>query len=109
MIDYTKGSCLKEGNELAILSVGTTALTVSEALQERSDAKRIAHFDLGPKTLDEALLKAVFTQYKNIITVRSCAGEGLKFGFKLGGSAVFAKNKTLGLPDTLCPTGLPLF
>ena len=109
VIDYTKGSCLKEGNELAILSVGTTALTVSEALQERSDAQRIAHFDLGPiKPLDEALLKAVFTQYKNIITVEEAALAGGVGSSVLSWAVAHGfqpKIKCLGLPDTFVPHG----
>ena len=109
VIDYTKGSCLKEGNELAILSVGTTALTVSEALQERSDAERIAHFDLGPiKPLDETLLKAVFTQYKNIIIVEEAAlagGVGSSVLSWAVGHGFQPKIKRIGLPDIFVPHG----
>ena len=39
--------CLNEGEDLAILSVGTTAATVVEALESRKDKDRIAHYDLG--------------------------------------------------------------
>ena len=109
VIDYTQGSCLKKGNDIAVLSVGTTAVTVGEALQQRSDAERIAHFDLGPiKPLDEALLKKLFTQYKKIVTVEEAALTG---GV---GSAVLTwavehgfqpKMKRLGIPDSFVPHG----
>ena len=109
VIDFTKGSCLKQGNEVAVLSVGTTASTVSEALQARSDAERVAHFDLGPiKPLDEALLKKVFTQYKKIITVEEAALAGGVGSSVLSWAVAHGfqpKMKRLGLSDTFIPHG----
>lgn len=68
------GICLKDGEGLAILSVGTIANHVIKALEEFPD---IAHFDMRfVKPLDEPLLHAICKKYATIITVE----EGVKKG-----------------------------
>ncbi|NQX99562.1 MAG: 1-deoxy-D-xylulose-5-phosphate synthase [Flavobacteriaceae bacterium] len=68
------GICLKDGEGLAILSVGTIANHVIKALEEFPD---IAHFDMRfVKPLDEPLLHAICKKYATIVTVE----EGVKKG-----------------------------
>ncbi|MDP5106510.1 MAG: 1-deoxy-D-xylulose-5-phosphate synthase [Polaribacter sp.] len=108
-IEIGKGICLKEGKSIAVLSVGTIADTVSEAiiLSEKSD--KIAHYNMRfIKPLDENLVHRIFKKYQTIITVEDGTING---GF---GSSILefsAKNnyknniKILGIPDEFIEHG----
>ena len=77
--------CIKEGNTIAILSVGTIASTVSKVLSTHSKFSEIGHYDMRfVKPLDEDLLKILFNKYKVIISIEDGTVIG---GF---GSAVMA-------------------
>ena len=93
-----KGSCLKEGGPIAILSVGTIAENIQAALTELEDADNFAHFDLGfVKPLDLELLHTVFQTYQRVVVFE----EGsIKGG---AGSAVleFAAEKNYKIPIEL--------
>ncbi|APY10751.1 1-deoxy-D-xylulose-5-phosphate synthase [Seonamhaeicola sp. S2-3] len=104
-IEIGKGIQLKKGRNLAILSIGTIAKNITEAITELN----VSHYDMRfLKPLDETLLHEVFKTHKTIITVEDGTVKG---GF---GSAVveFAsennyKNaiKTLGVPDNFIEHG----
>ena len=108
-IEIGIGVQLKKGEELAVLSIGTIAKNVKEAIELSKDKDTIAHYDLRfVKPLDEKLLHTIFKTYKNIITVEE---NTIKGGF---GSAIleFAsannyKNiiKLIGVPDTFIEHG----
>jgi len=108
-IEIGKGLQLKEGKKLALLSIGTIANNVSDAIELSKNKDNISHYDLRfVKPLDEKLLHTVFKTHKYIITVED---NTIKGGF---GSAVleFAstynyKNivKLLGIPDTFIEHG----
>lgn len=67
-IEWGKGQCLKTGDRYAILSVGTLAEAIEEALTEVDQPENFAHYDLGfVKPLDTGLLHEVFTKYKRIV------------------------------------------
>ena len=111
-IQVLKGSCLKPGKSVALISIGTTSSEVEKALAQIPKAEEeIAHYDLGPiKPLDEALLKSVFTQYDKVITVEDSALAGG------AGSAILewandhqykAIIKRIGLADVFIPQGAP--
>ena len=105
-IEMGTGICLKEGKNLAVLSVGTIAKNVSEALKEFSD---VAHYDLRfVKPLDESLLTSIFSKHSTILTIEDGAITG---GF---GSAILefaAKNhltnpiEILGIQDAFTEHG----
>ena len=110
-IPVGKGRLLKEGEETAILSLGTIGNTVAKAIEryEAETGKRVAHYDLRfLKPLDEALLQEAGTRFKRIIT----AEDGvLKGGM---GSAVlefFADHhlspqvSRIGIPDKFIEHG----
>jgi 1-deoxy-D-xylulose-5-phosphate synthase len=109
VIEIGKGICLKDGKSIAVLSVGTIADTVSEAiiLSEKND--EIAHYDLRfIKPLDENLLHQIFEKHTTIITIEDGTING---GF---GSSILefaAKNnyknniKILGIPDEFIEHG----
>jgi len=107
-----KGVRLKDGTSIAILSIGTIAKNVTEAienLKEPSEKEKVAHYDLRyVKPLDETLLHDVFRKYDTLITIED--------GTKIGGfgSAVLefaAKERydkhiiTLGVPDVFLEHG----
>lgn len=102
-IEIGKGTQLKSGEDIVMLTVGPIANNVSEAIDLLTQKERIAHYDMRfIKPLDEELLHEVFGKYKTIITVEDGVIAG---GF---GSAIaeFAaansyKNnlKLLGIPD----------
>ncbi|TYP99751.1 1-deoxy-D-xylulose-5-phosphate synthase [Tenacibaculum adriaticum] len=102
-IEIGKGSVLKEGNKVAVLSLGTIADNVSEAIKNIDNTVDVAHYDMRfIKPLDENLLHTIFQKFGKIITIEDGTIKG---GF---GSAVleFAsennyqmKIKVLGIPD----------
>lgn len=110
-IEIGKGEKLKTGNDLAILTIGTIAHTVSQAIEqiEKELGIEIAHYDLRfLRPLDEGLLHELGKKYNKIVTVEDGVIKG---GF---GSAVLefmADNayspqiKRLGIPDTFVEHG----
>ncbi|MDG1227050.1 MAG: 1-deoxy-D-xylulose-5-phosphate synthase [Polaribacter sp.] len=108
-IEIGKGIQLKQGTKTAVLSIGTIAKNVSEAINLSKKSDEIAHFDMRfVKPLDEKLLHTIFSEYKAIITIEDGTIKG---GF---GSAIleFAsennykhKIKTIGIPDEFIEHG----
>ncbi len=108
-IQIGKGECLNEGENLAILTVGSIAKNVTEAINLATTKSRVAHYDMRfIKPLDEALLHQICNKFKNIITVEDGTIKG---GF---GSAILefsAKNNyainidVLGIPDKFIEHG----
>jgi 1-deoxy-D-xylulose-5-phosphate synthase len=109
-IEVGTGRKLRNGNELAILTIGhigNYAVEVCEKLEKQNI--RIAHYDMRfVKPIDEKLLHEVFTRYKKVITVEDGCIPG---GF---GSAVLefmadnnysAEVKRLGIPDAVIEHG----
>ncbi len=108
-IETGKGRLIKNGKDLAILSVGPLGETVKK-ICKKQEYNTLAHYDMRfVKPLDENLLDEIFETYKMIITIE----EGvLKGGF---GQAVLAyKNRKcaeqlriecLGLPDQFIEHG----
>jgi 1-deoxy-D-xylulose-5-phosphate synthase len=104
------GRKLKEGQELAILSLGHPGNFAAAAIRElKADGITPAHYDMRfAKPLDEALLHEALASYAKIITVEDGTVQG---GF---GSAVLEfmaqhgyKNelKILGIPDKIVEHG----
>lgn len=69
-IEIGKGICLKEGKNIAVLSIGTTANTVTDVIENNSKFETIGHYDMRfVKPLDKSLLHSIFNNYKAIITI----------------------------------------
>ncbi len=105
-----KGRKLRDGDDLAILSIGHVGNFAGEAIEElEAQNYNIAHYDMRfVKPLDEQLLHEVGRKYKHIITVEDGTIKG---GF---GSAVLEflnENgyktlvKRLGVPDRFIEHG----
>ena len=111
-MEIGKGRKLKEGKEIAILSLGHPGNFAAAAIRDlKNDGLNPGHYDMRfAKPLDETLLHEALGQYEKIITVEDGTVEG---GF---GSAVLEfmaqqgyKNdiKILGIPDRLVEHGTP--
>ena len=108
------GEKLKDGSDIAVLTIGTIANQARKAIEqiERENADiDIAHYDMRfIKPLDEKILHEVGKKFEKVITIEDGVIQG---GF---GSAVlefFADNgyrvqtKRLGIPDTFVEHGTP--
>ena len=103
-----RGCQLKEGTEVAVLSIGTIADLVAEQIRQNEAPEQYAHYDMRfLKPIDEALLHHVFTHYQKVVTIEEGSIGGL-------GSAVsefaVANNyttplKIITLPDVFMPHG----
>lgn len=109
-LEIGKGRKLKDGKDLAILSIGHPGNFVQVAIRQlRTEGIDPAHYDMRfVKPIDENLLHEVFKNYSKIITVEDGAITG---GF---GSAVLefmaehqyqATVVRLGIPDRLVEHG----
>jgi 1-deoxy-D-xylulose-5-phosphate synthase len=111
-LEIGKGRKIKDGEDVAILSIGHPGNFATTAIRElRTQGLNPAHYDLRfVKPLDEELLHEVFSKYNKIITVEDGTIVG---GF---GSAVLefmnahsykADVKMLGIPDRIVEHGSP--
>ena len=94
-ISWGKGTLLKNGSHIAILSLGTISKNIEKALSYVNYPEAFAHFDLCfAKPLDEKLLHKVFNKFKTVVVFE----EGVKQGGV--GSAVleFASQKMYQVP-----------
>lgn len=108
-IEIGTARCLKEGSEMAILTVGHVGNEVSSLLETLNCPESIGHYDMRfVKPLDKKMLRAVFEKYNSVVTVED--------GCKMGGfgSAVleFANEehhntpvKIFGIPDNFVEHG----
>ena len=105
-IEVGTGRKLKDGDDLAIISLGPIGVEVEAAISQQSN---IAHYDLRfLKPLDEKLLHEIGRKFKKIITIE----DGVRTGGM--GSAVMEwmsdhgyqpHIKRLGLPDKFVEHG----
>jgi len=106
------GRKIKDGNDIAILSLGHPGNFAAAAIRDlKNDGLNPAHYDMRfAKPLDEVMLHEVFSKFEKIITVEDGTVVG---GF---GSAVLefmnehnykAEIKILGIPDRLVEHGTP--
>ena len=107
------GECLKEGQDMAVVTIGTMAAPAETAINrvEIETGLSIAHYDARfLKPLDEVLLHQIEKKFKKIITIEDGTTEG---GF---GSAVLefmadndykAEIIRMGIPDSFIEHGTP--
>lgn len=69
-IEKGKGVVLKEGKDVAVLTIGTTANTVTKVIESDIKFSEVGHYDMRfVKPLDGDLLKILFKKYKVIISI----------------------------------------
>ncbi|CAL68409.1 1-deoxy-D-xylulose-5-phosphate synthase [Christiangramia forsetii] len=99
-----KAECLKEGSEIAILSLGNMAGNVEMAIEKlnKEDRDKIAHYDMKfVKPLDKKILNKIFGKFSKIITVEDGVIQG---GF---GSAILEYAASTGFKRDLELLGIP--
>ncbi|WP_343692087.1 1-deoxy-D-xylulose-5-phosphate synthase [Chitinophaga sp.] len=109
-LEIGRGRRIKDGNNIAVLSLGPVGQYVKEAYEElAAEQIEVAHYDLRFfKPLDEKLLHAVFQKFAIVITIEDgCIAGGvgsgvMEFMVDHGYSSVL---KRLGLPDTFATQG----
>jgi len=66
-VEYGKGVKLRDGKDLAVLTIGAIGNAMSEAIE--ASGRDIAHYDMRwLKPMDEDILHEVGRKYKNIVT-----------------------------------------
>ena len=111
-IEIGKGRKLKDGKDIAILTLGHPGNFAASAIRDlKNDGLNPAHYDMRfAKPLDETMLHEVFSKFEKVITVEDGTIAG---GF---GSAILefmnehqykADVKMLGIPDKLVEHGTP--
>jgi 1-deoxy-D-xylulose-5-phosphate synthase len=109
-LEIGKGQTITEGNDLAIITLGTVGNHAIAACEELEDEGiSVAHYDMRfAKPLDESLLHDIFKKFNKVITVEDGCLQG---GF---GSAILefmadnsysAKVIRLGIPDKIVEHG----
>lgn len=97
-----KGRKLKEGNDIAVLSIGHPGNFATKAIERVGEKASVAHYDMRfAKPLDEELLHEVFKKFSKIITVEDGCLPG---GF---GSAVLEFMKDNGYEAQVYRLGIP--
>jgi len=108
-IDYTKGTCLREGEHTAVISVGTMAVEVADALTRLDQP--IAHYDLACiKPLDEKLLHRIFSRFTQLVCVEEgnlIGGVGSTLLTWANNKGYTIKMKQIGIPDSFVSHGSP--
>ena len=100
-----KGRCLREGTDVAVLSLGPIGTTAAEAInlvQKTNPGLSIAHYDMRYlKPIDEELLHQVGSRFKRVVTVE----DGVRKGGL--GSAVLEWMADHGYAPQVVRLGLP--
>ena len=102
-IPVGKGRCLKEGTDVAVLSLGPIGNNVTQAIKELASQNiSIAHYDMRfLKPIDEEILSHVGAHFSRIITIE----DGVKNGGL--GSAVLEYMADHNLHPNIIRLGLP--
>ncbi len=101
-IEIGKGACLRKGNQIAVLSTGTIADNVSEAINSLNKEGLVAHYDMRfVKPLDTQLLDNIFNSFDKIITIEDGTIKG---GL---GSAILEYASEVNYKGTIKLMGVP--
>jgi 1-deoxy-D-xylulose-5-phosphate synthase len=105
-----KGRKLRDGNDVAILSIGTIGTNVVEACESlHEQGIDVAHYDMiFLKPLDDEILQEVTSRYRKIITIEdgtTTGGLGGAVAEWLSDHSISARLVRLGVPDTFVDQG----
>lgn len=108
-VEVGKGRKMKDGTDLAVITLGPIGQVVKRAVDELEEKDRVALYDLRfVKPIDEAMLREIGEKFKSVITVE----DGVRMGG--AGSAVMeffmdnsyaVKVHRVGLPDEFVEHG----
>lgn len=111
-IPVGKGRKLRDGSQVAVLSIGTVMSDVAEAVAMAvADGKDVAHYDMiFLKPIDEEILKEVADKNCTVITVEDGTvngGLGGAVSEWLSSNGLMRKVIRLGIPDDFVTHGSP--
>ncbi len=109
-IEIGKGRKLREGDEIAILSIGHVGNFAADAADQLAvEGIKIAHYDIRfVKPLDEVMMHEIFSKYKKIITVEDgtiVGGMGSAILEFMSQHHYSSEIKMLGMPDKIVEHG----
>lgn len=98
------GRCLKEGDELAVLTIGPIGIKASQLIDKlEKEGRSIALYDMRfVKPLDEQILHQVFKKHNKVITIEDgtiVGGMGSAILEFMADNDYAAKLRRLGIPD----------
>ena len=103
------GRKLKDGTDVAVLSIGPIGNNVTRAIAELRDSVSVAHYDMRfLKPLDESILDEVARKFKHIITIENGVrngGMGSAITEWMNDHGYTPQIKRLGLPDSFVEHG----
>ena len=101
-IPVGKGRRLRDGSDVAVITIGPIGVTAAEAIDEVQGKENIAHYDLRfLKPLDEDMLHEIGRKFQRIVTVEDGARQG---GM---GSAILEWMNDHGYTPAIQRLGLP--
>jgi len=111
-VEIGKGRMIRDGKEIAILSIGHAGNNVVEACETLDrEGIAVAHFDMRfLKPIDEALLHGVMSRFRTIITVEDgtiLGGLGSAVMEFAGDHGYAARIRRIGIPDRFIGQGSP--
>ena len=111
LIPIGKGRKIKDGEKIAIISIGPIGNLVTDAIQqvESETSLRVAHYDmLFLKPIDEELLHEIGKNYSKVITVENgtiIGGLGSAVIEFMSENGYYPQVKRLGIPDRFIEHG----
>ena len=108
-----KGRCMKDGKDIAVLTLGPIGNVAADAIAEaeKESGVSVAHYDMRfLKPLDTALLDEVGSRFKRVVTVEDGArigGLGSAVLEYFADQGIKADVVRLGLPDNFVEHGKP--
>ncbi len=112
-IEVGKGRKLKDGKDIAILSLGNPGNFAATAITKlEEEGITVGHYDLRfAKPLDEAMLHEVFSKYKKVITLEDgciMGGVGSAILEFMADNGYSSQVKRMGIPDKFIEHGEPI-
>ena len=107
-LEVGKGRCLREGDEVALLSIGAIGMEAKRAMEQCGE-RSVAWYDMRfLKPIDEGLLHEVFRRFKKIITLEDgtvVGGLGSAVLEFMADHGYSAKVVRLGIPNRFVEHG----
>lgn len=109
-IPVGKGRCLKDGDDVALLTLGPIGKLMEAVVESAAkEGVSVAHYDIRfVKPLDEEMLHAVGKKFKNIITVEDgviSGGAGSAIIEFMAANGYSPTIRCIGIPDTFVEHG----
>ncbi len=110
-VEVGKGRKLKDGDDLAVVSIGPIGHNAAQAISEveSSTACTVAHYDLRfLKPIDEEMLREIARKFRQVITVEDgvlCGGMGSAVLEFMNDNGYSVSVKRLGIPDRFIQHG----